>query len=107
MIDDFTLPNYKMKDCQTVKYDWLVCKGAGEDCLIDLLGGAGSWENSDWFIEQREFARRMHEVQGTGMLELLALGTLGKVYYCRQPAGVQTQPLFPSFYLYFSTSLIL
>ena len=57
--------------------------------------------------ELGELARRMHEVQGTGMLELLALRTLGKVYCCRQPAGVQTQPLFPSFYLYFSIPSIL
>ena len=39
-----------MKDCQTIKYDWLVCEGAGEDCLIDLLGE-----------ELGGFARRMHE----------------------------------------------
>lgn len=52
----FTLPNYKMKDCQTVKYDcW------GGRTVIDLLSG-GSME------ELGEFARRMHEVQGTGML---------------------------------------
>lgn len=61
MIDDFTLPNYKMKDCQTVKYDWFAGEGAGEDWLIDLLSG-GSME------ELGDFARRMHEVQGTGML---------------------------------------
>ena len=54
-----------------------------------------------------EFARRMHEVQGAGMLESLALRTLGKVYCCRQPAGVQTQLLFPSFPLYFLSLLIL
>lgn len=57
--------------------------------------------------ELGEFARRMHEVQGTGMVESLALGTLGKVYCCRQPAGVQTQPLFPSLYLYFLFPIIL
>ena len=59
MIDDFTLPNYKMKDCQTAKYDWLDCWGAGEDCLIDLLGGS--------MEELGEIARRMHEVQEAGM----------------------------------------
>ena len=64
------------------------------------------------------FARRMHEgaknrhgqceeCWEASMAESLALGTLGKVYYCRQPAGVQTQLLFPSLYLYFPTSPIL
>ena len=47
-------------------------EGAGEDCLIDLLGGS--------MEELGEFARRMHEVQGTGLLESLALRILGKVY---------------------------
>ena len=64
--------------------------------MIDLLGK-----------EQRELARHMHKVQRTGMVESLALGTLGKVYCCRQPAGVQTQPLFPSLYLYFLSLFIL
>ena len=46
MIDDFTLPNYKMKDCQTVKYDLIRLLGVGEDCLIDLLGKrGGNWES--------------------------------------------------------------
>lgn len=35
----FTLPNYKMKDCQTVKYGCL--DYWGEDWLIDLLGELG------------------------------------------------------------------
>ena len=70
-----------------------------KECLIDLLGGS--------MEELGEIARRMHEVQGTGMVESLALGTLGKVYCCRQPAGVQIQPLFPSLSPYFSTSSIL
>ena len=69
MIDDFTLPNYKMKDCQTVKYDWLVCWGAGKNWLVDLLGkeqeGAG---------REREFARRMHKVQGTGVVNVQNAG---------------------------------
>ena len=95
----FTLLNCKMKDCQTVKYDWLVCEGAGEDCWIDLLGGTGgSWES---------LPDACTKVQRIGMLESLALGILGKVYCCKQPAGVQTQHLFPSFPLYFSIPPIL
>ena len=69
--------------------------------MVDLLSWGGAWR------ELGGFARRMHEVQGTGVLESLALRTLGKVYCCRQPAGVQTQPLFPSSPLYFSISPIL
>ena len=41
------------------------------------------------------------KVQGIGMLESLALG---KVYCCRQPAGVQTQHLFPPLLPLFSSS---
>ena len=45
--------------------------------MIDLLGKLKrSWESMDGAVigllgkEQREFARRMHEVQGTGMLSV-------------------------------------
>ena len=60
-----------MKDCQTVKYDWLVKLG-----MIGRLTNVG--ELLDWLIkgamidllgkEQREFARHMHMVQRTGMV---------------------------------------
>lgn len=50
-----------MKDCQTVKYDWLVCERAGGGRVLDWFAEEGNRE------ELGEFARRMHEVQGTGM----------------------------------------
>ena len=65
----FTMPNYKMKDCQTVKYDWLDCERAGER-LFDWFAGEEAWQRAVIGLlgkEQRELARHMHEVQRTGM----------------------------------------
>ena len=75
MIDDFTLPNYKMKDCQTVKYDWLVCWSKGR--LLDWFAGEEVWQRAVISLlgkEQRELARHMHEVQGVGMVSVQNAG---------------------------------
>ena len=65
MIDDFTLPNYKMKDCQTAKYDWLDCERAGEDCLIDLLGGSMGGAGRTCQTHARSARNRHARVTGT------------------------------------------
>ena len=49
-------------------------RGAGEDWLIDLRGKHGRAVIGLLGKEQREFARRMHEVQGTGMVSLQNAG---------------------------------
>ena len=109
----FTLPNCKMKDCQTVKCAWLVCGGAGNRRLFDgftELGRLAERAESLPDACTRCKEQAWYDMQNAGeasMAELLALGTLGKVYSSRQPAGVQTQHLFPSFYLYFLPPSIL
>ena len=84
---------------------------AGKDWLVDLLGreqeGAGRacQTHARRCNEQAWSVYRM--LGGASMAELLTLRTLGKVYYCTQPAGVQTQHLFPSLYLYFLPPFVL
>lgn len=58
-----------MKDCQTVKYDWLDCVSE-LGLMSDWFAGWGSME------ELGEFARRMHEVQGTGMTRVASTGNI-------------------------------
>ena len=66
-----------MKDCQTVKYGCLDCWGSREreeDWLIDLLRKRGRAVIGLLGKEHREFARRMHEVQVTGMVSVQNVG---------------------------------